>query len=39
MNLRNEIIAALSNVYFSKERKGTLMEDMADAVLAVVKRK
>lgn len=35
-NLRAALIAELQRVYFEKQRKGSMAEDMADAVLAVI---
>lgn len=37
-HLRDKLITAINRVYFSKQRNGSLAEDMADAVLEVMKR-
>lgn len=39
MTLRDKLIAELKRIYFSTERKGSMAEDMADAVLKIVGRK
>lgn len=38
MSLRTDLIAALTRVYFSTDRKSSMAEDMADAVLAIIKK-
>jgi hypothetical protein len=37
--LRSELIAILTKIYFSSERKGSLTEDMADAVLDLLEKR
>ena len=39
MTLRDKIIAEIRRVYYATERKGTMAEDMADAVLKLMERK
>lgn len=34
--MRDKLIAELTRIYFSKDRKGSMAEDMADAVLALI---
>jgi hypothetical protein len=38
-DLRSELIAVLTRIYFSSERRGSLTEDMADAVLALLEKR
>lgn len=38
MTLRDKMIAELNRIYFSKERKGSMAEDMADAMLALMEK-
>jgi len=39
MTLRDQMIAEITRIYFAKERKGSMAEDMADAILAILKRR
>ena len=39
MTLRDELIATLNRVYFEKRRVGSLAEDMADAVIALLEKR
>lgn len=38
MTLRDQMIAELNRVYFDKRRKGSMAEDMADAILKLLEK-
>jgi hypothetical protein len=39
VTLRDELIATLNRIYFDKHRVGSLAEDLADGVLAVLEKR